>query len=185
MFNLVLWWRSPVGDLREPLTPDPSPSPPSAPARGEGRPLPPGELGDVTKARERASGRVASVDVMRRMLSLPKLLQIARELRRNQTPAEEILWALLRGRKCLGLKFRRQHRVGTFLPDFYCHEARLVIEVDGGVHSAEEQAERDRSREAWLRKDEHRLLRFKNEQVLDDPESALREIARTTGRWWE
>ncbi len=120
----------------------------------------------------------------RRPLRLPDLLHIARELRRKQTPAEAILWALLRGRRCLGLKFRRQHQIGTFFADFYCREAHLVIEVDGGVHEAPEQAARDRSRDACLNEERFQVLRFLNEQIVDDPESVLREIARATGRWW-
>ncbi len=123
--------------------------------------------------------------LMRRSPGLPYLLHIARRLRKKQTPAEQILWALLRGRKCLGLKFRRQHLIGSFFADFYCDEARLVIELDGGVHTAPEQAASDHNRDIYLRGHRYLVLRFENQQLLDDPESLLREIARATGRWWE
>ena len=120
---------------------------------------------------------------MRRPLHIPELLHLARELRKKQTPAEEMLWALLRGRKILGLKFRRQQQLGTFIADFYCHEARLVIEVDGGIHAAPEQVDRDENRDAYLQENRLQVLRFANQQVLDQPESVLRRIAQATGRW--
>ena len=78
---------------------------------------------------------------MKRWLSSPDLLHVARELRQKQTPAEEILWALLRRKNLVGLKFRRQQQLGPFIADFYCHRARLVVEVDGGVHETRERRE--------------------------------------------
>ena len=120
---------------------------------------------------------------MRRPLHLPDLLHLARELRRKQTPAEETLWTLLRGRKLLRLKFRRQQQLGTFIADFYCHEARLVIELDGGVHSTSRQSDRDDNRDTYLRQNRLQVLRFPNQQILEDPESVLREIAQASGRW--
>ncbi len=120
---------------------------------------------------------------MRRPLEIPDLVHLARELRRDQTPAEEILWSLIRGRKLLNLKFRRQQQSGTFITDFYCHQARLVVEVDGEIHLTPEQADRDRNRDAYLRENRLRVLRFTNEQIFEDPESVLREIARATGHW--
>ncbi len=120
---------------------------------------------------------------MRRGLEIPDLVHLARKLRREQTPAEEILWALIRGRKLLNLKFRRQQQIGVFIADFYCHQARLVIELDGGIHLTPEQADRDRNREVYLRENRLRVLRFTNDQILEDPESVLRGIARATGHW--
>ncbi len=120
---------------------------------------------------------------MRRALEIPDLAHLARKLRRDQTPAEEILWALVRGRQLLGLKFRRQQQVGPFIADFYCHEARLVVEADGGIHSKPEQADRDENREVYLRENRLQVLRFTNNQILRDPESVLREIAGAIGRW--
>ena len=83
----------------------------------------------------------------------------------------------------LRLKFRRQQQIGPFIADFYCHAVRLVVEVDGGIHSTPEQADRDENREVYLRENRLSVLRFTNEQIFEDPESVLREIARATGRW--
>jgi len=66
------------------------------------------------------------------------LADFARELREKQTPAEALLWQLLRNRRLLGFKFRRQHQFGDYIADFYCHEARLIIECDGSVHNPHE-----------------------------------------------
>jgi len=62
------------------------------------------------------------------------LVNLARELREKHTPSEALLWQLLRNRRLFGFKFRRQHQFGDYIADFYCHEARLVIECDGSVH---------------------------------------------------
>ena len=110
-----------------------------------------------------------------RYRQIPETLLIrARELRQQQTPAEEILWLCLRGRRLCGAKFRRQHNIGRFIVDFYCHEARLAIEVDGGVHDT--QKERDAERDAWLAASGLTVLRFENEAVSDRLEGVLREI---------
>jgi len=79
------------------------------------------------------------------------LVETARRLRKKQTPAEDVLWALLRNRRFLGLKFRRQHQIGDYVADFYCHEAALVVELDGGVHGADRQVAKDGKRDAYLR----------------------------------
>jgi len=74
------------------------------------------------------------------------LKEFARELRAEQTSAEGLLWELIRNRRLLGFKFRRQHQFGDYVADFYCHEARLVIECDGYAHESNEQASRSESR---------------------------------------
>ncbi len=91
---------------------------------------------------------------------------------------------MLRGRRCLGLKFRRQQQLGPFIVDFYCDETRLVIEVDGEVHSVPRQKDSDQNRDVYLREQRFLVLRFLNQEVFEDPESVLREVARATGRWW-
>lgn len=118
-----------------------------------------------------------------RRLYFPYLLQVARELRKRQTPAEEVLWALLRRKQLLGLRFRRQQQLGPFIADFYCHQARLVIEVDGEIHSVPEQTDRDDNRDAYLRENHLRVLRFSNRQVIEQPETVLRQIAQASDRW--
>ncbi len=103
------------------------------------------------------------------------LLRTVRELRSKQTPAEAIFWELVRDRQLLGLKFRRQHQLGDYIADFYCHELRLAIELDGGVHASKQK--KDRKRDAWMIAQGFEVLRFTNEQILNAPESAMEQIA--------
>ncbi len=105
------------------------------------------------------------------------LKELARELRKKQTSAEEMLWALLRNRQLLGFKFRRQHQFGDYVADFYCHNAQLVIECDGPVHAPNEQWHHDQNRDAYMIGQGLRVLRFSNEQILNDTQNVLDEIA--------
>ena len=98
-----------------------------------------------------------------------------RELRRNQTEAEKAAWCLLRGRR-LGAKFRRQCRIENWVVDFYCFEHRLVIELDGGVHSQPRQMRKDAAKEDYLRTLGISLLRIPNGLVLGDPEEFVRKV---------
>ena len=68
----------------------------------------------------------------------PEILDHARELRQPQTPAEQLLWRYLRSRPWEGIKFRCQHPIGRFIVDFYCAQAKLVIEIDGDSHAYQE-----------------------------------------------
>ena len=101
-----------------------------------------------------------------------------RELRSNQTEAESCLWRLLRNRQVSGLKFRRQHQFGNYIADFYCHEAQLVIECDGSVHDSNENWQHDQARDAYMVGQGLRVLRFTNEEVLNNTEEVPKEIAR-------
>lgn len=94
-----------------------------------------------------------------------KLFSFARANRRGQTTAEELLWQNLRNRKLSGFKFRRQHPVADFIADFYCHEAKLLIEIDGAYHDQVEQADYDKGRACELEKLGLKVLRFTNEEV--------------------
>jgi very-short-patch-repair endonuclease len=105
------------------------------------------------------------------------LLEIVRELRKRQTSAERVMWQLLRNRQMLGFKFRRQHQFGDYIADFYCHEARLVIECDGSVHNPNEQWHHDQNRDVYMIGQGLRILRFANEQILDDTQRVLEKIA--------
>ena len=105
------------------------------------------------------------------------LLKLLRELRTNQTSAEVLLWELVRDRRVLGFKFRRQHQIGRYVVDFYCREAQLIIECDGGVHDRNEQWQHDQSRDLYLTQLGNRVVRFKNDQVLSNTETVLEEIA--------
>ena len=84
----------------------------------------------------------------------------AKQLRKNPTDAEQLLWRELRSRQLRGHKFRRQQPLGKFIVDFVCLKARLVIEVDGGQHNQDEIAAYDKERSAWLQREGFRVLRF-------------------------
>ena len=94
-------------------------------------------------------------------------------MRKHPTAAEDVLWQRLRKGQIKGLRFRRQQAIGQFIVDFYCFEARLVIEVDGSIHSQPGHAEYDTERHNYLDSLGLRVLRFSNTQVIDHPESVL------------
>jgi len=103
---------------------------------------------------------------------------LARDLRTRQTDAEASLWQLLRNRQLLGFKFRRQHQFGDYIVDFYCHEACLVIECDGPVHEQNEQWHHDQSRDAYMISSGLRVLRFTNQEILNNPDRVLEQISK-------
>ncbi len=107
----------------------------------------------------------------------PSTYKNANSLRRRATEAEEKLWPFLRNRKLNGLKFRRQHPVDRFILDFYCHECKLAVELDGGIHDSAYQQLYDEARTAILNRHGIRVIRFRNEEVLKDPQSVLEKIA--------
>jgi very-short-patch-repair endonuclease len=107
----------------------------------------------------------------------PSLKKPARQLRSNQTDAEQKLWQRLR-RKQLGVTFNRQKPLGPYIVDFYCHAARLVIEVDGSQHLEAAHAERDALRDAHLQRMGLVVLRFDNLQILNETETVLESIFR-------
>ena len=100
----------------------------------------------------------------------------ARLLRSNLTPAEQRLWSVLRRRQLAGLRFRRQHVIGRFIADFYCPEARLVIEVDGGIHSSPEQRMHDRERDTVFAALGLIVCRVTNDDVFRDVAGVLQRI---------
>ncbi len=108
----------------------------------------------------------------------PDIEQAAKQLRKQLTPAEECLWQALRNRKLKGLRFRRQHPVGRFIVDFYCPEYKLVIEVDGGIHT--EQMDYDAIRTEEMQAYGYHIIRFENQQVLENLDLVLEVIYQTT-----
>jgi very-short-patch-repair endonuclease len=103
----------------------------------------------------------------------------SRQLRRDFTPAEHKLWALLRGASLDGFKFRRQQRLGIYFGDFVCQSARLVIEVDGGTHEGAEAQAKDERRTAFLEHEGYRVVRFTNADVMknsDGVAAAIRSV---------
>jgi very-short-patch-repair endonuclease len=109
-----------------------------------------------------------------------KLHDRASELRQRATPSEERLWAALSGRKQMGRKFRRQVPIGGFIVDFYCSEERLVIEVDGLIHTSQREA--DSLRQQALEEMGLRVLRYENAQVDNDLLTVLAHIREVFNR---
>ena len=93
------------------------------------------------------------------------IFQKAEELRKNMTHAEEIMWGMLKGNQ-FEVKFRRQHPISFYIADFYCHELKLVIEIDGSIHNLEEVKINDVIRENDLKELGLKILRFANNDVL-------------------
>jgi len=109
--------------------------------------------------------------------AIGKLYQYGRELRKESTEAEKLLWAELRNRKLNGLKFRRQHPLDKFIVDFYCNEKKLVVELDGDVHDQKVNKEYDEARTAMLAGLNIIVLRFKNEDVINNMKDVLKKIS--------
>lgn len=105
-----------------------------------------------------------------------RLIEAAREMRQYPTKAEATLWEVLRRKQLDGFRFRRQQVVHTFIVDFYCPEAKLVVEIDGGIHLT--QVEYDAFREDVLVQMGYTILRFSNKQVLGKISLVLEEIRR-------
>ncbi len=110
------------------------------------------------------------------------LLSRARDLRKRQTDAERLLWRRLRARTLSSLKFRRQHPIGRYIVDFYCEQAGVAVEIDGGGHADEGQKRYDRRRTESLRRRQVRLLRFWNTDVLLNPDGVLERILEEVKR---
>ena len=106
----------------------------------------------------------------------PHMKDRARELRRNITPAEAVLWRHIRGRRFQGWKCRRQHVIGPYIADFYCAKRRLVLELDGDTHVGVEV--RDLARQQFIERYGHTVLRFWNSQVFDELDVVLDAIYR-------
>ena len=104
------------------------------------------------------------------------LLERCRALRHSATDAETLLWRLLRARQVAGAKFRRQHQFGPYVLDFYCNERKLVIEVDGGQHTAAAQIAKDTIRTRRLESRGIQVMRFTNLEVLQETNSVLMKI---------
>lgn len=117
-----------------------------------------------------------------------KLLTNAKALRTNQTEAELKLWYHLRAHRFMDMKFKRQKPIGRYIVDFVCIEQRLIIELDGGQHA--DQMPYDQQRDAWLRSQGYTVLRFWNNDVMQELEGVLEQIrcvvslARLRERGW-
>ena len=158
-----------------PHPPTPSPQgegePDLASSQGEGEPdlaasSPWGEGGWEGEGISKLAGQLRQIS--------KALLQRARELRQNQTPAEQILWECLRDRRLCDAKFRRQHNLGQYIADFYCRAAQLVIELDGEIHQT--QQVRDGDRDQWMQTNGFTVLRFSNDDIFVNLEQVLSAI---------
>lgn len=101
---------------------------------------------------------------------------LARELRQRQTEAEKVLWGRLRNRQLEGVKFRRQQPIGHYVVDFASFDKRVIVEIDGGQHNERGVAERDERRSGWLSAEGYRVLRFWNNEVLNNVDGVLEVI---------
>lgn len=106
----------------------------------------------------------------------PDLFRLANEMRNNPTNAEKKLWNQIRPFRSEGFVFRRQHPIGIFVADFYCHKLKLVIEVDGEIHDSEEAREHDDGRTDLLERFGLKVFRFTNEQVINNQDYVLGQI---------
>jgi len=119
------------------------------------------------------------MDPLRRLRAAERYAR-ARELRHNPTPAERYAWTLLRNRRMLSLKFRRQHVLHGFIVDFYCPSERIVIELEGDVHDNEAQRCYDQARAGFLEAAGYRVIRVRNRAVSPEHlDAALREALET------
>lgn len=161
------------------------PSPPAPLPQGEGSgadtPSPCGRGSGVRAEGHypvRAVGHypVREVDHYRGGYDFSGLLKRARELRAQQTPAEAVFWELVRNRRFMGLKFRRQHQYGDYVLDFYCDSCKLAVELDGEIH--EDTKRHDHKRDAYLTSCGLHVLRFKNSELLESTQEVFDKIAR-------
>lgn len=106
--------------------------------------------------------------------TIPKGYEHARQLRKEPTPAERKLWARLRNAQLLGVNFRRQHAIGQYVPDFCSPKMKLIIELDGSQHL--ELQDYDAQRTEYFESRGYKVIRFWNQQVMNDIEGILRQI---------
>ena len=104
------------------------------------------------------------------------LTPLAKQLRKNGTQAEHLLWNKLKSRQIEGTKFRRQQPMGSIIVDFVSFEKMIVIELDGGQHAR--QKEQDASRDCWLKLEGFTVLRFWNNEVFENLEGVLEVIRK-------
>jgi very-short-patch-repair endonuclease len=104
----------------------------------------------------------------------PDVMELAKSLRNTMTYLESFLWEKLKGKQIYGVRFRRQHAIDFYIVDFYCHEARLVIEVDGEIHY--DRIEYDDGRSAEMEKFGIKVIRFTNFEVENNIEKVIKRI---------
>lgn len=108
----------------------------------------------------------------------PQLLEFAKTMRSNATDAENFMWQLIRAKRFMNLKFRRQHVIAPYIVDFYCHELGLVIELDGNQHGTDDAIEYDTERRNFLEALGLTVVRYWNDDVLSRTEVVLEDLWR-------
>ncbi|EOR10819.1 endonuclease domain-containing protein [Acinetobacter tandoii] len=111
----------------------------------------------------------------------PQLLEFAKTMRSNVTDAENLMWQLLRAKRFMNLKFRRQHVIAPYIVDFYCHELGLVIELDGSQHGTDEAIEYDAERTKFLEALGLTVVRYWNHDVLNQTDVVLEDLCKICG----
>jgi very-short-patch-repair endonuclease len=102
--------------------------------------------------------------------------RISSKLRRDQTDAEKTLWARLRSKRLMGIKFRRQQPIGPYVVDFINFDSRLVVEIDGGHHGQDNMRNKDKKRTMWLQQRGYQVIRFWDNEVLQNIDGVLEKI---------
>lgn len=113
---------------------------------------------------------------MKRIYNNPTTKNKRQSLRRNQTDAERLIWSRLRNKQLNGLKFYRQYSVDNYVLDFYCPKLKLGIEIDGGQHA--EKQYYDDKRTAYLKQQKNAIIRFWNNEVLDNLDGVIAVILK-------
>ena len=142
--------------------------------------LPPPSAGEGTLRSRGGEGSAASGKVTARHHEpiSPRLRDFAKDQRRLRTKAEDQFWQQVRAGRFHGLKFRRQVPIPPYIADFLCASARLIVELDGVPHEAEERRRRDAKRDAWLKAQGFEVLRFANELVLTNLGAVLDTVGK-------
>ena len=102
------------------------------------------------------------------------VIKLAQTMLKDMTAPEKKLWLKLKNKQIDGLRFRRQHPIGRYIADFYCHELKLVIELDGAIH--DDRKEYDENRDAFLKAGGYSLLRFSNNSIEDSIDDVVKKI---------
>ena len=115
---------------------------------------------------------------MNRIYNKIEFKERRRSLRRSQTKAEKLLWRHIRNKNFFGLKFFRQYSVDSYILDYYCPTYKLAIELDGGQHAEEENQRHDKIRTDYLKSKGIEVMRFWNNEVMQNLEGVLEEIEK-------
>ena len=114
---------------------------------------------------------------MKKHYSPKYVVILAQALRLKLTPAEELLWSRIGNKQLNGLRFRSPHPIGRYIADFYCHELKLIVEVDGDIHDSRQ--EYDENRDAFLAAGGYAVVRVSNDEVLNSIDQVISKIRKT------